>query len=290
MKPLFGICGYPKNFLNSSLGQNRENIFSWLSTLNLDVLELDWTYGINMNDTRIKRYIKLAKINNILIIIHAPKEIDFLTDNEKIYEKSINDLKRSITLAKKLEVNKIVLRLGNKSINNQHIYEKLSNIFNKEPDITFYIEPNPRLNYFGSVDDIMKINSLTNNVTVAFNLANIHIREGLSLTNELKIISLLKKYQKQYPHIYEDAYFKIYPIAYSLNKEPIAKQFGDIKMGQLSFFDINRDYYPKATDYVRAILKLKINPIIVSNTFESEEIGAMILRDKHYLEQMKDSF
>lgn len=288
-KPLFGVAGYPKNFLDSSHGKNRENIFTWLHTLGLEVFEFDWTYGINMSPKKIERVKKLSLINEIILTLRAPKEIDLLTENKDIYNRSLNDIDRCVNLAMSLNIKKIVISLGKKEQVNIDCYHQLAEVFKKYPQMIFYIEPNPRLNQFGSIEDIMEINNLTDNVKVYFNLANIHIREGLSLTSEDKIIRLFKGYQTKYPDIFKDSYFKIYPILYTLKKEAVAKQFGEIKTGQLSFFDQNHDYYPKASDYISALLKLDICPIVVSKTFESEEVGAMILRDKHYLEKLKST-
>ena len=68
----FGVAGFPLNFFSSTFGKKRENIFAWLENICLDVIKLQYTYGIRMKEEQAKLYIQLAKEHNITITIHAP--------------------------------------------------------------------------------------------------------------------------------------------------------------------------------------------------------------------------
>ena len=49
----FGVAGFPLNFFSSTFGKKRENIFAWLENICLDVIKLQYTYGIRMKEEQL---------------------------------------------------------------------------------------------------------------------------------------------------------------------------------------------------------------------------------------------
>lgn len=111
-RALFGVAGFPVNFFESKMGKNRDNIFAWISSLGLDVLELQCTYGIKMSEEQALRYRKLASDYNITMTMHAPYYISLASQNKDVVERSKMELKKAFDLAKLLNVKRIIFSPG----------------------------------------------------------------------------------------------------------------------------------------------------------------------------------
>ena len=98
----FGVYGYPENFLKSEEKPRKEEIFAWLSSLHLQALLLDFNQVKSMTDKKLSLFKTLSQENDVKIYLKAPKEIDFITSDKKIQERSMKQLKHCIEIAQKL--------------------------------------------------------------------------------------------------------------------------------------------------------------------------------------------
>ncbi|NLL44627.1 MAG: hypothetical protein GX247_03040 [Mollicutes bacterium] len=90
--------------------------------------------------------------------------------------------------------------------------------------------------------------------------------------------------------ILEETHFHVYPVDYTDKGEKIHKSFGDKKdIKQLSLFDNNYDneYIPKANDFIKAIKELNLTPIIICEAFNTQEIGAMLMKSIYFEQETK---
>lgn len=290
---LFGVYGYPEHFLKSKFGKKRENIFSWLNSLGLHAFLLDWTYGTAMNEKRAKKYRILAKENKIKLVLRAPKDINFIK-SKKTWDYSKKQLKRACNLALKLDCMDIIVNLGNNKVLEdrcaleKRLVELMQEMTGLYPTIRFHIEPAMRQSEWGSLDEVIALCKEIKNCYPSFNLMRLHAYSGCTLIYPEKIIALLRKIEKELGReTFEHFCVTICPLSYEHGRF-IPKTFGEMKTGQLSFFDSNFEYFPKASDYIKAIRKLSINPITFSATPKTEEIGAMRLRDSLYFQKVTE--
>lgn len=77
----------------------------------------------------------------------------------------------------------------------------------------------------------------------------------------------------------ENTHFHVYPVDYTDKGEKIHKAFHQPKDGQLSLFDNSEEYMPRAEDYIEAIKKAKLKPITICEAHNTQDIGAMLMRD-----------
>lgn len=289
---LFGVYGYPEHFLKSKLGKRRENIFIWLNHLGLHAFLLDWTYGTSMNEKRAERYKMLAKENKIELVLRAPKDIDF-TKLKKV-KNSKKQLIRACNLALKLDCMDIIVNIGSskvledRTVLEKRLVEVMQELTKSYPTIRFHIEPAMRQSEWGSLEEVISLCKQVKECYPSFNLMRLHAYSGCTLIYPERIMTLLKKIEQELGREkLEHLCCMICPLSYEHGRF-IPKTFGEMKVGQLSFFDSNFEYFPKASDYIKAIRRLNITPITFSTTPKTEEIGAMRLRDSFYFQKAKE--
>lgn len=293
-KIFFGVYGYPKSFLESPMGKKRENIFEWLYQLNLNAFLLDWTYGTSMTSRRAKKYHDLACKYHVELSLHAPKDIDFISLDPKRKKYSEKQLKRACELAKKLKCQDLIIGLGDSPVllDREEVKKQLISLFlpyiKKYPSIRFHFEPAMKRKEYGSLEELISLCKDLDHCYPSFNLMRLHAWHGCTLIYPERIIKLLKQIEEGLGFdALSRLYVQICPISYEHGRF-FPKTFGELKTGQLSFFDSNFEYFPKANDYIQAISSLGITPVTISNTYQTEELGAMRLRDTYFYHQLKE--
>lgn len=292
-KPLFGVAGFPINFLTSKNGKKRENIFMWLSELGLNVLELQCTYGIRMKDEQALHYKELATQHNIILTMHAPYYISLSSLNLAVVERSKEEMKKAFMLAKKLGVKRIIFHPGGgygktqeeRKIGLKRLIEALNSIKDQldTENIKLYPEIGGKVAQLGSLDEIIEI---CRNVDFAYpclDLAHLHARELGSMDSSNKIVNVLEKIESELGRDYLEAtHFHVYPVEYGDKGEKVHKAFGDELDGQISLFDNKREYMPRADDYIEALKNVKLMPITICEAHNTQDIGALLMRDIYF--------
>lgn len=283
-KPLFGVAGFPVNFFNTPYKKNRDNIFKWLNDLDLNILELQCTYGIRMGEDQALRYKKLAKENNIILTIHAPYYVNLGSKKLETVKNSKNEIIKAFKLAKLIGSKRIIFHPGGghgKTIENRvegvdQIIRSLNEINNEIDieDIKIYPEIGGKVASLGSLDEIIKICANVSYAYPCLDLAHLHARENGILKSENEIIKVLDKIENRLGReSLEKIHFHMYPVDYTIGGEKIHKAFGD-KMD-----DGIELYKPLAEDFISAIKTKNIKPLIICEAHNTQEIGAMIMRD-----------
>jgi len=290
-KPQFGVAGFPENFFSSKYGKKREDIFKWLKELNLDALELQCTYGIRMQEEQAKLYKELAKEYGVTMTMHAPYYISLSSLNNEVSERSKLEVKKAFELSKILGVTRIIFHPGGGyGTNREEGIERIINALNsiedeiETKDIKIYPEIGGKLNQLGSLDEIITICKNVKYARPCIDLAHLHARELGSMSSASKIIEVLRKIEKELGrNILEETHFHVYPVDFTNKGEKVHKAFGDKKDGeQILLFDNDDEYGPKAIDYIEAIKKMKLTPITICEAHNTQDIGAMLMRDIYF--------
>lgn len=286
----FCVAGFPVNFFSSKYGKKRENIFKWIKENNLDGIELQCTYGIKMSDEQALLYRKLVKENNLIITIHAPYYISLASTKPEVVERSKLEIIKAFELAKKIDAKRIIFHpgagYGKNELDRQEGLKRLIDALNsieKELDtknIKLYPEIGGKINQLGSLDEIIEICKNVKYARPCIDLAHLHARELGSMASKEAIISVLNKIENELGRdILEETHFHVYPVDYTDKGEKIHKAFGDKKeIEQLSLFDNDDDYYPKAEDYIAAIKEMNIKPITICEAHNSQDKGAILMK------------
>lgn len=290
----FGVAGFPVNFFDSQYGKKRENIFTWIQEIGLDAIELQCTYGIKMKEEQAMLYHNLAEEHGLILTMHAPYYISLASTNNEVVERSKIEIKKAFKLAKILGVKRIIFHPGagyGKTVEDRKKgLQRLINALNSIKDdldtknIKIYPEIGGKINQLGSLDEIIEICKNVNYARPCIDLAHLHARELGSMTSKDKIVNVLKKIEIELGRdILEETHFHVYPVDYTDKGEKVHKAFGEKKdNSQLSLFEADNEYMPKAKDYVDAIKEMNLKPITICEAHNTQDIGAMLMKDLYF--------
>ena len=290
----FCVAGFPINFFNSKYGKKRENLFTWIEEIGLDGIELQCTYGIRMKEEQANLYRELAKSHNLILTIHAPYYISLASKNEDVVERSELEIKKAFELAKILDVKRIIFHpgagYGKTSKDRQDGLKRLIDALNSIKNdidtehIKIYPEIGGKVNQLGSLDEIIEICKKVDYARPCIDLAHLHARELGSMNSKDKIVDVLKKIESELGrNTLEETHFHVYPVDYTDKGEKIHKAFGEKKEdSQLSLFEEDNEYMPKAQDYIAAIKEMGIEPITICEAHNTQDIGALLMKDLYF--------
>ena len=290
----FCIAGFPINFFHSAYGKKRENIFTWVKEIGLDGIELQCTYGIRMKEEQAILYRRLAEEHGLILTIHAPYYISLASQKNDVVERSKEEIKKAFQLAEALGVSRIIFHPGagygkteqERKEGLQRLIVALNSI--KEDidtsHIKIYPEVGGKVNQLGSLEEIIEICKNVDYARPCIDLAHLHARELGSMTSKDKIVSVLKKIENELGrNILEETHFHVYPVDYTDKGEKIHKAFGEKKEeSQLSLFEEDLEYMPKAQDYISAIKEMGLQPITVCEAHNTQDIGAKLMKDLYF--------
>lgn len=290
----FGVAGFPLNFFCSSYGKKRDNIFVWMNEIGLDCIELQCTYGIRMKEEQASLYRALAEKYNIMLTMHAPYYISLASLKEDVVERSKLEIKKAYELASWLGVRRIIFHPGggygktesDRKEGLKRLIDALNSI-KKDLDtknIKIYPEIGGKVNQLGSLDEIIEIVKNVDYARPCIDLAHLHARELGSMTSKEKIMDVLKKIEKELGRdILEETHFHVYPVDYTEKGEKVHKAFGEkIQIQQLSLFEVENEYMPRASDYIEAIRSMNIHPITICEAHNTQDVGAKLMKDLYF--------
>ena len=288
---MFGVAGFPPDFFKSEYGKKRENIFVWLSSLGLNWIELQNTYGVKMKDEQALLYKRLAEENNIGVSLHAPYYITFASADKDVGIRSKERMLQCFRLAEKINSKRIIFHPGHypgnsKSEKNDAIKKitiSLNEIKSELPKgVCVYPETAGKKSQVGSTKDIIKICELVDYARPCIDVAHVHGYEGGTLTSEESIFNLLNDIEKNLGYDYlKQTHFHMYPVEIDANGEKRHKAFHDrIEQQQLSLIDTNvyDRYYPLAENFIGAIKSKNITPVVVCEARDSQNQGAELMK------------
>lgn len=281
-KPLFCVAGFPVNFFESKYKNSREKIFDWLNELDLDGLELQCTYGFRMSYETAQLYNRLSKEKGIVLTVHAPYYINLGSKRSEVVQNSKRDLIKGIELSKLLGAKKLIFHPGGgfgkteKDRKNAiaQIIEVLNQIENEIDVGNVCVSPEigGKTNSLGSLDEVIEICKNVNFAFPCIDIAHLHAREIGSLTNVESIENVLNKIEQELGReTLEKTHFHMYPVEFTKMGEKVHKAFGDLD-------ENGNEFLPRAEDFVRAIKIKGLLPSVVSETHNTQEIGAKILK------------
>lgn len=279
----FGVAGFPVRFFEET--KNREKIFEWLENLGLEVLELQCTYGIRMKEEQALRYKSLAEQHHITLTIHAPYYVCLASSKSETVKRSKLEIKKAYELAKILGVTRIIFHPGGGYQDRKQGLEQLiSALLELGPEldqsIHLYPEIGGKIAQLGSLDEIIEICKRVPFAYPCIDLAHLHARELGSMINKEKIVGVLDKIEQELgKEKLLHTHFHVYPVDYTDKGEKIHKAFGDKKEdAQLSLFEEETDYFPKAEDYIEAIKEKGLTPITICEAHNTQDTGALLMK------------
>ncbi len=289
--PLFGVAGFPPAFFKSAHKKKRENIFTWLSELGLQWIELQNTYGVKMKDDQADLYRELAIEHNIGISLHAPYYITLASADDDVVKRSIERIMACFRLAERIGSSRIIFHPGHfpgdsiaaRKEGILKIISGLTSIINEVPNgIFLYPETAGKKGQIGSLSEIIEICSEVSYALPCLDIAHIHSFQGGTLIDSKSIVEILNEVEDKLGRItLEQTHFHMYPVEIDHTGEKRHKAFHDvIENVQLAFFDDKTydRYYPLAEDFIAAIKNKSMTPVVVCEARDSQDQGALLMK------------
>ena len=272
----FGVAGVPTNYKGKF-----KDLFNWLREMGLNAYEIQCVYGFKISDVN-KEIIKKEQLNNMHFSIHAPYYVNLGSLNAPSVEKSKEYMKQGVELAKSINVNRIIFHPGG-GHNNTEEGRKIAvkqlidaiNEITSEIDmgeVRFYPEIGGKTANLGSLDEIIEICKNCEYCYPCIDIAHLHAREVGSIQTIEDLRTRLQKLKNELPEKFKYVHFHAYTINYSDKGEVKHLMHGE-NMPDGSVGKPNLD------DFVSLLHEMEIEPWVISEASDTQEIGAKYMRD-----------
>lgn len=273
---IFGVAGVPTNYKGKF-----KDLFNWLRDMGLNAYEIQCVYGFKISDVN-KEIIIREKENGINFSIHAPYYINLGSQNAPVVERSKENMKQGIELAKAIGVNRIIFHPGG-GHNNTEEGRKVAvkqlidavNEFTHEIDmgeVRLYPEIGGKTANLGSLDEIIEICKNCEYCYPCIDIAHLHAREFGSIQNIEDLRVRLQKLKNELPDKFKYIHFHAYTINYNDKGEIKHLMHGE----NMPDGSVGR---PNLDDFIALLHEMEINPWVISEASDTQEIGAKYMRD-----------
>jgi len=273
----FGVAGVPTNYKGKF-----KDLFNWLRNMGLNAYEIQCVYGFKISDAN-KDIIRKEK-DSINFSIHAPYYINLGSKNTPVVERSKENMKQGVELAKSIGVNRIIFHPGGGHDNTEEgrkigIKQLIDavNEFTSEIDmgeVRLYPEIGGKTANLGSLDEIIEICKACQYCYPCIDIAHLHAREIGSLTNIEELRVRLQKLQRELPDKFKQVHFHAYTINYGDKGEINHLMHGENMPD-------GRICGPNLDDFVALLHEFNLDPWVISEASDSQEIGAKYMLDKY---------
>ena len=303
----FGVAGYPIAFNESEYRRDRSKIFEWVSSLGLEAVELQMTYGPRTKPEKCSEYRHLAEEFGVRISVHAAYYIVLTSDEPEKINRSIDTLKRTFELSDLLGAKEVILHpgplYGHSSDEVSARFLENAERFSVElgkTDIGLFIETAGKVGQLGSAPEILELSSQLDGVHPCVDFGHVHARTLGTLEDPaaiFKLVEKLKDFRRQHPS--KRLHFHYPPIHFGKRGEiqhravddryPELEQadlFSEARIGETSSDGM---YHPRPEPVTEALSILGGDFTVISETHNSQEIGALCLKDNYLrVAQQKD--
>lgn len=276
----FGVAGHPLAFFESPFGKDGMKIFEWLHGLGLNAFEAQMTYGPKTSIEDCKKIKKLSEELDIKVSVHGAYYIVLASDDKVKVRRSIETLKKTFKLADLMGADTVVIHPGSlygedPKIIMDKLEKNIGLFFDEIGDshIGLFLETAGKKGQIGSVEEILYLSDNIKGCFPCIDFGHVHAREGGSLRSPEsidKLFDVLKKHKMFSKN--NRIHFHYTPIHYGNRGEIMHKKIDDKD-------DKNNLYHPRYERIVENIAKLKIPVTVISETHNSQEQGAMAMRD-----------
>lgn len=275
----FGVAGVPTNYKGKF-----KDLFAWLKDMGLNGYEIQCVYGFKISDVN-KDIIIKEQQNGINFSIHAPYYINLGSLNAPVVERSKENMKQGIELAKSIGVNRIIFHPGGGHKNTEEgrkiAINQLVDAINEFTsqvdmgDVRLYPEIGGKTANLGSLDEIIEICSKCKYCYPCIDIAHLHAREIGSITDIDALRIRLLKIKDAIPDKFKYVHFHAYTINYN-DKGEIKHLMHGENMPDGS------EGKPNLNDFVALLHEMNIEPWVISEASDTQEIGAKFMHDLYF--------
>ena len=275
---VFGVAGVPTNYKGKFAG-----VFPWLKGMGLNGFEIQCTYGFKVSDQN-KETIKNAQKEGFHFSMHAPYYINLGSLNLPVVGRSKSNMKEGVELAKSIGVNRIIFHPGggheNTPEGRRRAIDQLVDAVNEFTseidmgDVRLYPEIGGKTASLGSLDEIIEICTRCKYCYPCIDIAHLHAREHGSITTKEILREKLEKIKNAIPEKFEHIHFHAYSIQYGDKGEIKHLRHGDN-------MEDGSEGLPNLTNFVEILKEMRIEPWVISEALDTQEIGAKFMLEKY---------
>lgn len=275
----FGVAGVPANYKGKPSA-----FFDWLKEMNLNAYEIQCTFGFKMSDKN-KELVLQAQNDGFFVSIHGPYYINLGSVNEAVVERSIDILKQGIELAKSINCTRIIFHPGGGHINTpegrkqaiDRIISHLNTIASEVDmgEVKFYPEIGGKTANLGSLDEIIEICNRCEKAHPCIDIAHLHAREFGSIKSKQILRQKLQYLKDNLPNKFKEVHFHAYTINYG-DKGEIKHLVHNENMPN------GEQGLPNLDWFVDLLHEFNLEPWVISEAHDSQELGAKYMRDKYF--------
>ena len=273
---IFGVAGIPANYKGKF-----DKIFDWLRDMKLNAFEIQCTYGFKISEQN-KAIFNRERENGFNLSIHAPYYINMGSLNQDVVARSKANMKQGIELSKEIGVNRIIFHPGGGHNNTEEgrkqgikqIIDAI-NEFTSEvdmQDVRLYPEIGGKTANLGSIDEIIEICKNCKYCYPCIDIAHLHARENGSIISKEILKAKLEKVKNALPEKFKYVHFHAYTINYN--------EKGEIKhLVHGENMPDGSEGKPNLDDFVSLLHEMQIEPWVISEAHDSQELGAKYMFD-----------
>jgi deoxyribonuclease-4 len=263
----FGCAGNPVNFFKSEFRKDRFGVLEWSHKLGLNAQERQMTYGARMKEEDAVRFGELAKKFNISLSIHGPYYVVLTSEKEKVAENSIKELIKTCKLAELMNAKKVVFHPGFGK--NVDIVIKRLKIIEKDKPKNVKICPETmgKISQLGSLNDVIKICENTECIPCV-DFAHLYARSRGNPKTTLEFSRILEEIEKRLgKKVLEELHCHFYPVEYGEKGEKVHRAV------------MEKNVFPRFIDFAPLIKEFKMYPTLISESKNSQDIGALEMKN-----------
>lgn len=272
----FGVAGVPTNYK----GKFKE-LFNWLRDMGLNAYEIQCVYGFKISDQN-KQIFLNEKERGFFFSIHAPYFVNLGSMNQDVVVRSKQSLKDGILLAQSVGVERIIFHPGGghdntpegRKIAIKQIIDSINEVTSSinMGAVRLYPEIGGKTASLGSLDEIIEICKNCEYCYPCIDIAHLHAREVGSLTDYDALKSRLIKLKNELPEKFNQVHFHAYTIQYNDKGEVHHLRHGDN-------MDDGKPGLPNLDDFVKILKDLDLEPWVISEAMDTQELGAKYMCD-----------
>ncbi|MEG6616557.1 TIM barrel protein [Peptococcaceae bacterium 1198_IL3148] len=198
----FGAAGNPDSFYQQG---NKSSLAmpAWLAAQGLTAYEYQCSRGVRIKEEFAEKLGELARANNIALSIHAPYYINLSSEDPDIIEKTKGHILKSMRAAKWMGATTVVMHPGggpgkDRMASYQRAKVALANVLKEAvaeglSNIKIAAETMGKINQMGSLDEILDLCTVADNVVPCVDFGHLHAVNQGSLIDKKKFAEVLDK-------------------------------------------------------------------------------------------------
>ncbi|MDD4983954.1 MAG: TIM barrel protein [Candidatus ainarchaeum sp.] len=262
----FGTSGNPPNFFKSKFGKDRKYAVEWINSTGLNAYEYLMTYGARLQKDKADYLRKKAEELDVSLSVHGPYYVVLTSLDSKKLENGRTELLRTLEKTEWLGSKKVVLHPG--FHNNPNALKDFIKNLNLVTDsysgkVKVLPETMGKKSQLGSLDEVLEISRVCGTVPCV-DFGHLHARDLGCLNNPEDFRKVLNKIENTLgTKALKELHCHFYPVEFTDKGEKTHRAV------------MEKDAYPKFKDFAPLIKEYNMNPTLISESMNSQDIGAL---------------